>query len=448
MALSQKAYEYLITKPNFINLLDGSVSSSKTVTSLLALPERFTKAPTNGETFIIGKTERTVYRNVISPLIKMHGQRTVKYSKGMGEGRFGNRSFFVFGAHNERAEDNVRGLTAGYFYADEAPTFPQTVLDMAFSRLRVEGACCDLTGNPGPPGHYINQNIILPYLEGKRKDVNRWHFTLEDNPNLPKSYLEFLKNQYPVGSLFYKRNILGLWVLAEGTIYSFFDESLHRLKELPKKPFTYIDISCDYGTSNATSAGIFGSYDEPHDGLLCCRIAGYEHSGRDTNDHKTDLEYINEIIAFTVSIMTNTSYGYALEQTSKPDVKDMAKPFLKLMLSVMNRVRKIIVDPSALSFKVQWRKRLAELGAPVPHVTNAENEVLAGIQTQARMLKTGQYKIGPHKSNDLCVQDYAGYIWNAKAQERGTDEPLKTGSHDKHSKDGERYYVHTVYGKR
>jgi PBSX family phage terminase large subunit len=406
MALSRKAWDYLNAKPKRVNLLHGSVRSSKTVNSMLGLPKRIANAPRNGEVVFTGKTERTLYRNVISPLIKMYGSRRVKYSKGSGEGRFGNRTFFAIGAHNESAEDNVRGLTCAYWLADEVVTYPEVVTDMLLSRLSLEASVGDLTCNPGPPGHYINQKIILPTLAKERDDAAVWHFLLEDNPNLPQNYLEFLKNQYPLGSLFYKRNILGLWVLAEGTVYDFFDTNTHVLKEEPQQEPDFIDLACDYGTANPLVVGAFWGWEKPlSTGLRVLLKRGFYYDSRKVQIQLTDSEYADKI-----------DEEFAEEKL---------------------RHRCFIVDPSAASFILELRKRGW-------NVKQANNDVLDGIKTQAKLLKSGAFALGKDSSLKPFIDEYGAYLWDEKAQAKGEDKPMKQNDH---SLDATRYLLHTLYRK-
>ena len=49
--------------------------------------------------------------------------------------------------------------------------------------------------------------------------------------------------------IFYKRYILGLWVVAEGIIYSMFDKEKHVVKASDYQYKEYY-VSCDYGTQN------------------------------------------------------------------------------------------------------------------------------------------------------------------------------------------------------
>ena len=93
------------------------------------------------------------------------------------------------------------------------------------------------------------------------------------------------------------------------------------------------------------------------------------------------------------------------------------------------------MDPSALSFKLQLRRD------GFSHVTDAENAVVDGIRTQATMLQTGRYHV--LRECKETIKQYAGYVWDARAQERGEDKPLKQYDH---TKDEERYLLHTLFG--
>jgi PBSX family phage terminase large subunit len=392
MALSKKAFRYITAKPRRINLLHGSIRSSKTINSMLALPQRFAEIPDTSDVAFIGKTERTLYRNIIRPLQEMYGEDVVKYSKGSGEGSFNGRVFFGLGAHNENAENNVRGLTLAYILSDEVATYPESVTDMMLSRLSLEGSLADLTCNPAGPNHYLKKTFIDPYEEGTRNDVAVWHFLLEDNPNLPAGYLEFLKNQYPVGSLFYKRNILGLWVMAEGAVYDFYNQEVHRLADEPDT-FDFLDISIDYGTTNPLAAGLFKSNRQPVGGLLCWLSKLYYYDSAKHQKQLTDSEYADRL-------------------------DDYFAEYKRM-------VRYVVVDPSAASFILELKKRGW-------NVKKADNDVIDGIKHQAKFLQTGLYKLGPDSSVNQASEDYSAYLWDEKKQAKGQDEPLKgknDGSH-------------------
>jgi PBSX family phage terminase large subunit len=397
MSLSPKAVAYLKAPPRRINLLHGSVRSGKTTNGLLLAPLRFLEqAPRGGDIIVTGRTVETAYRNIIRPLIGMYGQGRVTYNRGSHEGRFGSRTFFVFGANDEKAADKVQGMTVAYWLGDEVSNYPESFVRMGLSRLSLDGALTDWTMNPQGPYHYIKRDFID---RASDLDLAPWHFTLEDNPNLPPSYIENLKLEYGEGTLWFKRFIEGLWVAAEGAVYDFFNEDKHTLESPPGEAVEKI-VAIDYGTSNATAAGLFGI--NPNSPVRAWLEKEWYYSGRDTGRQKTDSEYADEITAWLEG----------------------------------ERVTRYYLDPSAASFKAELRRRGLE-------VTDANNDVLDGIRTQARMLKSGEYKI--LRSCKQTIRDYGAYLWDTRAQERGEDKPLKTNDH---TKDMERYALHTHLVKR
>ncbi|MGL5915339.1 MAG: PBSX family phage terminase large subunit, partial [Culicoidibacterales bacterium] len=127
----------------------------------------------------------------------------------------------------------------------------------------------------------------------------------------------------------------------------------------------------------------------------------YYHSGRETGITKTDSQYATELKAWLNGEV----------------------------------IREFLIDPSAASFNAELQKQ----GFPT---RDADNDVLDGIRTQARMLVSGEYKI-----NKICTQtikDYSAYLWDKRAQERGEDKPLKQNDH---TKDFERYALFTNFGE-
>ena len=62
-----------------LNVYDGAVRSSKTITSLLRWARWVREGAPEGELMIAGKTERTVKQNVMNPLVEIFGERHAKY---------------------------------------------------------------------------------------------------------------------------------------------------------------------------------------------------------------------------------------------------------------------------------------------------------------------------------------------------------------------------------
>src|SRR5690606_28784979 len=109
----------------------------------------------------------------------------------------------------------------------------------------VEGAKFFGTTNPDSPFHWLKRD----YLDRAGElDLRHWQFTLHDNPNLPRGYVEALEREYT--GLWRKRFVLGLWVAAEGAIYDMFDPEIHVVDLLARMVEHWVGI--DYGTTNPT----------------------------------------------------------------------------------------------------------------------------------------------------------------------------------------------------
>jgi phage terminase large subunit len=207
-----------------------------------------------------------------------------------------------------------------------------------------------------------------------------FHFHIDDNGTLTPEYVRSLKTEYT--GLWYRRFIDGEWVQAQGAVYDMWDESKHIIapEDLPGQ---YDDIfaAIDYGTSNPFAAGLFGTLGEK-----IYKIKEYHYDGRKEQRQKTDGEYACD---------------------------------MELFLSGYGDVR-LIIDPSAASFKAECRKRGWA-------VIDADNDVLNGIRMVSQLLSDGRLFICSE-----CVEtilEFTNYIWDPNAQKKGLDAPLKQNDH-------------------
>lgn len=375
---SAKGLDFLFSSTARLNIADGSVRSSKTITSIVRWIEYVKTAPP-GDLIMVGKTERTLKRNILDPLAAMVGAKRFRYNRGLGELFLFGRRIYIAGANDERAEGKIRGLTLAGAYGDEVSLWAESFFKMLLSRLSVKGAKLFATTNPDFPGHWLKTD----YLDKAGLDLLSWHFTLDDNPNLDPAYVAALKNEYT--GVWYQRFILGLWVAAEGLIYdAWSDANLFDDSTMPPglRSVSRRYISVDYGTQNATV------YLEVLDDGATLWIANeYYHSGRTTGRQKTDAEYVTDMDSFV------------------GDHKPLA----------------VIVDPSAASLK-------AALRAKGYRIKDALNDVPEGIKRTATLI--AQRKILVHRANcPHLLQELAGYVWDEKALQRGVEQPLKTNDH-------------------
>jgi len=387
--LSPKQIKVLKEATSRWNVLSGAVRSGKTFASYFLLPYRV-KNQGHGNFMLVGKTERTLRRNVIDPLRELFGEGNISNIYGDGLVDLFGRKAYVVGANDERAVTKIQGIGLVYCLGDEVTTWPESFFQMLKSRLDKPGAKFDGTCNPESPYHWFKE-----FLDSESLDIKHWHFRLDDNPFLDPHFVESLKQEYT--GLWYKRYIEGLWVMAEGVIYDMWDEDKHVIDEPPVEPTGHY-ISIDYGTGNPTAFGLYGVR-----GSMAWKEKEYFYDHSKHGKQKTDAEYSEDLKKFL------------------DDIKPKA----------------IIVDPSALSFKTQLKKD------GFSNVKDADNSVIDGIRTQATMLQQGRYFI--MRNCRETIREYSGYVWDVKAQGRGEDKPLKQNDH---TKDEERYFLHTIFGKQ
>lgn len=197
--------------------------------------------------------------------------------------------------------------------------------------------------------------------------------------------------------VFFKRYILGLWCMAEGMIYDMFDAARHVVKNPENLVKANYYVSCDYGTQNAT---VFLLWCKDTEGKWIC-IREYYYSGREEASQKTDTEYADDLKEWLGGI----------------------KPV------------KIIVDPAAASFIAELKKRGYS-------VKKAKNDVLDGIRYVASLLNQDQIAV-----EEGCIntrKEFASYVWDEKASERGEDKPVKQFDH---CMDALRYFCYTIIRK-
>lgn len=381
-----------------INIWGGPVRSGKTVHSLMRWLEFILIAP-KGDLWMIGRTSGSLERNILAPLKEFTGGR-FSYSFSQNKAWFAGREIYIIGASNKDAEGRIRGSTAAGAYGDEATLWPAEVFKQLGLRMSVKGAKAFYTTNPDGPYHWLKTDYI-----DKRKsrgnpnglDVAYFEWPISANTTLDPEYVANLEKEY--SGLWYKRFIQGLWVAAEGAIYDFWDESLHVIDEAPEADEYW--LSFDYGTSNATAGGLFGKRYAFEGELKAWMEREYYYSGRETGKQKTDAQYADDIERWLGT--------------------DRAK------------IRGVILDPSAASFKAELRQRGFS-------VIDADNDVLNGIRRQASMLTTGEYAV--HRSCVHTIKDYGAYLWDSRATKRGEDKPLKENDH---TKDAERYFLLTQF---
>lgn len=381
-------------------ICDGAVRSGKTVSMCLSFVIWATDTFNNENLGMAGKTISSLRRNVIIPLKRMLKSRGYLVNEHLTSNsmtiiRNGHiNEFYLFGGRDERSQDLIQGITLAGVFFDEVALMPESFVNQATARCSVEGAKFWFNCNPAGPFHWFK----MGWLEKlKEKNAIHLHFTMDDNLSLSESVKQRYRNTY--SGVFYKRYILGLWVVAEGAVYDMWDDTLNTFDDADLHPgiksIARRYIAVDYGTQNPMV--YLDCYD---DGDVLWIVKEYYYDGRNSSRQKEDSEYADDLEKF-ISGGSNPRY--------------------------------VIVDPSAASFKATLKKRRIR-------TKDADNEVLEGIRVMSTMIS--KRKIRVHRSNcPNFLMERAAYAWDEKAVQRGDEKPLKQSDH---AMDACRYLIHTV----
>ena len=376
-------------------IADGAIRSGKTLCMSLSYV-LWAMESFNQQNFgMAGKTIGSFRRNVLfwlKLMLKSRGYQVVDHRSDnlivVSKGDTQN-FFYIFGGKDERSQDLIQGITLAGMFFDEVALMPESFVNQATGRCSVTGSKFWFNCNPDNPRHWFKVNWIDKRAE---KNIIYLHFTMDDNLSLSEKIKERYRSMY-VG-VFFKRYILGLWCVAEGLVYSMFDEEKHVTDEHMSGALEYV-VSIDYGTVNPFSAGLWA-----FDGKHSQREAELYYNSREVGKRVDDEAYYK---------------------------------MLKELIGD-RKVSCIIIDPSAASF-IEVIKKYGEYT-----VRKADNDVLDGIRVVTTMLNKGLLKI--YKDCTSCINEFGLYCWD---EEKNNDTVIKENDH---AMDDTRYYVYTFLRRR
>ena len=372
---------------------DGAVRSGKTLVMGLSF---FLWAQTcfQGQRFgVCGKTISSLRRNVLSEILPRLEGLGARWKERRTENLvtvqfLGHENqYYIFGGRDESSAALIQGITFAGVLLDEVALMPRSFVEQACARCSVAGSRLWFNCNPEGPNHWFYKTWVQ---QAESRNCLRLHFTMEDNPSLTPEIRRRYHNLYT--GVFYQRFVLGQWVQAEGRVYDFFTADM---AAAPPQHCDRWHISCDYGTVNPTSMGLWGRC-----GGVWYRVKEFYFDSRVQQRQMTDAEYVD-----------------ALQE-----------------LAGERKIASVIVDPSAASFMEVLRRRGWQ-------VRKADNDVLRGIRLTSDCLKSG--KIVLCEGCTDCLREMEEYVWDLSSGQK--DRVRK--EHD-HAMDDMRYFVSTVLGNR
>lgn len=373
-------------------ICDGAVRSGKTLCmSVSFVLWAFSRYSDQAFAFC-GKTIASLRRNVIIPLLagleEMGFSCEEKVSKNIVILSYKGRTnrFYLFGGRDESSASLIQGITLAGVLLDEVALMPRSFVEQALARCSVPGSRLWFNCNPEHPFHWFYEEWIK---KSEQKNALYLHFTMDDNPALPEQIKKRYRSLY--SGPFYERFVEGRWTSAAGVVYPMFSEKKHVVTTLPEGFERYV-VSCDYGTVNPASFGLWGK-----SGTAWYRIREYYYDSRKEQKLRTDEEHY-----------------VALERL----LCDITPEF-------------ILVDPSAASF-IECIRRHGKY-----RVIPAQNDVLGGIRRVSDALQSGRLLFFADCRDS--IREFSLYVWD---QNSGEDRPVKQNDH---AMDEIRYFVNSEF---
>jgi len=403
LPLSPKQLEFTIKSTARWNLAHGPVSSGKTMGSLFAFMHAVDQCP-DSQIWMLGHTSSTIYDNAIRLLLEPKApgmpdplaifRPFCAWKKGDRELIFRDKTISTTGAKDSGAVGAIQGKSMSLVYCDEITLYPEYIIDMIDTRLRNPHSKGYASMNPSHPGHKVKKWI--DEAANGNPDYYALQFMLSDNPYLEESYKNRIRNS--LSGIFYQRNYLGLWCLAEGAIFDFFDRALHT-GPVPPKCAEYWVAGIDDGSSNN----------------FACLLIGV-NTGKSTQDKP--MRWVEKEFVWDCK-----ARGRAITMAEKREyVMDFLEPYA---------VKALYIDPSAAALKTEFRR----YGIAV---VDADNDVKNGIEFMVSEMQQGRLRIISECKN--TIREVESYVWDPKASEKGEDKPYKK---DDHCLDAMRYAMYT-----
>lgn len=236
---------------------------------------------------------------------------------------------------------------------------PRSFVEQALARCSVEGARFWFNCNPDNPNHWFYQEWVL---KAENKHALRLKFLMDDNLSLSEKVKQRYYSLYQ--GTFFRRFILGEWVIAEGLVYQDFNDHIsERLwNGNPDELVGQWYISMDYGTINPCSMGLWCVTDKE-----AIRVDEYYYNSRKEGYQRTDEEHYAE-----------------LEK-----------------LAGDRYIEYVIIDPSAASFKATIKKHGKFF------VKSAKMMCSTVSEQQVRCLMTvalkSELSVRHHKKSLVCI---------------------------------------------
>ena len=350
-------------------ILTGAVRSGKTfIDNLLFLYElRRVKRQAELENekhpqyILAGASSGSIYNNVIASLSNQFGI-DLRADKHNHYHLYGVDITPVY-TKSISGLAGARGFTAYGGYVNEASLANPAVFSEILSRCSKAGSHVIADTNPDAPTHWLKTD----YIDNENPDNKTlvFTFTMDDNTFLAPDYVKQKKAQTPTG-MFYNREILGLWVSADGLVYQDFDEDRMVIpaSQIPNDLHVYCGV--DWGFEHKGVITVWGDDDDGNIYLL--------------EEHTNQYKYIDYWVRVAKDIQKR--YGYNINfwvDSARPD-------------------------------------NVSEFQRNDINAINADKARMAGVERVAEFMKLGKFFVVDSAIDQFTSEIYQ-YVWDEHSGE-------------------------------
>lgn len=319
----------------------------------------------------------------------------------------GQKVVIFAGAAKANSYKSIRGNSYGMWIATEINLHHEDTIKECFNRtLMADNRKMFWDLNPSPPKHKIYINYIDKYDKQQKENdfpggYNYQHFTIFDNINLTEERVAQIISEYDPNSLWYKRDIEGKRMVAEGLIYRNFAENYDKFLVDKTPDFMQIVIGVDFGGNGSQHAfvatGITRGYRE------VVALVSERHEAKDV-----DPDELNKIfIKFLYRV---------IDLYEKPDV--------------------VYVDSAEQTLKNGFTKAVAKAKLGIPIRNAAKKQIVDRIRLESTLIATKRLKYTKHC--DTLVEALSTAVWDPKEIE---DIRLDDGTSDIDTLDAFEYTI-------
>lgn len=401
MITTDKQKEFIRNSNHRYNLKIGARRCGKTYLDILfTIPNRILERKgKDGLVCIFGVSRGTIERNVLQPLRELYGKDLVGNINSNNIAKLFNEEVYCLGTEKVSQVSKIQGTSIKYAYGDEIAKWNKEVFIMIQGSLDKPYSCMDGALNPENKNHWLKTDFI-DQVEEKGLDVYIQHYTIFDNPFLPKEFVQNLCKEYE-GTVYYNRLILGEWCDAEGIIFTMIANDKDKYITEEQHP-GFISIGIDWGGHKSAHTIVATRIKRDFSSIQVLASDKMEATGTDTN----------AIFKWIIKFIENIQKKYGVIEGVFPDSAEQVLNN-SLRKELLNKGICIsVVDSVKIPIEDRIRLIMVLLNTDnISFIKGATNTVVEALQTALYDENADTERWLDDFSSDIDTMDAFCYSW-------------------------------------